>query len=98
MMYRRHAAQHSAKNFDNVAAKAEPNVGMTAAFFSMLQKLGIFAQAERENRRYNRVAKRERHSSSYSTFGLNGERAMARRRRQIANGSLRRENGLVANV
>lgn len=95
-MYRRHAAQHSAKQFDNIAANAEPNVGITAAFFSMLQKLGIFAQAERENRKYDRVAKRQRRNSMYSESGLNGERAMARRRRQIANGSLRRENGLVA--
>ena len=88
MMYRRHAAQHSAKSFDNIAAKAEPNVGITAAFFSMLQKLGVFAQAERENRRFTRVAKRRAKSSAYYANGLNGPRAVARRRRQIERGQL----------
>lgn len=95
-MYRRHAAQHSAKHFDNIASAAEPNVGITAAFFAMLQKLGVFEQAERENRKYNRIAKRARRSSTYFAAGLNGDRAIARRQRQISNGSLRRENGLAA--
>lgn len=89
MMYRRHAAQHSGKIADNIAAKAEPNVGITASFFAMLQKLGIFAQAERENRRYTRVAKRHSKHQNYYSAGLNGPRAVARRKRQIEAGQLR---------
>lgn len=96
MMYRRHAAQHSAKSFEQIATKAEPNVGITAAFFSMLQKLGIFEQAERENRRWNRASKRQNKHHNYAGYGLNGPRAVARRQRQIAAGSLKRENGLAA--
>jgi len=87
---------HSARTFDNIAATAEPNVGMTGEFFAMLMKLGVFASAERANRRYNRATKRHNRNSMYSASGLNGERAMERRRRQIAAGSLRAENGLVA--
>lgn len=88
MMYRRHAAQHSAKNFDNIASKAEPAAGITAAFFAALHKLGVFAQAEQENRRFNRLAKRRTKSSAYYANGLNGPRAVARRRRQIERGQL----------
>lgn len=88
MMYRRHAAQHSAKNFENIAAKAEPTAGITAAFFSALMKLGIFAQAERENRSFNRAAKRRVKSGAYYANGLNGPRAVARRLRQIQRGQL----------
>lgn len=89
MMYRRHAAQHSGKTFDNIAAKAFPAMGTLAAFFATLQRMGIFAQAERENRRYNRVAKRHAKSGAYYANGLNGPRAVARRRRQIERGQLR---------
>lgn len=89
MMYRRHAAQHSGKATSNIAAVANAAAGMTAAFFAALQKLGVFEQAERENRRYNRVAKRDRKSGEYYAAGLNGKRAVARRQRQIAAGSLR---------
>lgn len=89
MMYRRHAAQHSGKLAENIATKAEPNVGMTAAFFAMLQKLGVFAQAERENRRFNRARKRDAKSTAYYSAGLNGPRAVARRKRQIERGQLR---------
>lgn len=97
MMYRRHAALHSTKIFDNIAAVAGAAAsGVAGAAIAMLHKLGIIEQAERENRRYNRVAKRSRCNSAYSASGLNGARAVARRQRQIANGSLRRENGLVA--
>lgn len=96
MMYRRHAAQHSAKSFENLAEKVEPNVGITQAFFAMMQKLGLFAQAERENRQFDRAAKRHRYHNAYKDAGLNGPRAVARRKRQIAAGSLKRENGLAA--
>jgi hypothetical protein len=96
MMYRRHAAQHSAKSYDNIATKAETETGSLSQFFATLLKLGVFAQAERENRQHNRAAKRQKRNSMYSASGLNGERAMARRRRQIASGFLREANGLVA--
>ncbi len=95
MMYRRHAAQHSAKTFDNIASIAQVVVGMVAGFFETLVKMGVFAQAERENRRRTRYAKRWTKHHNYMGHGLNGTRAMARRRRQIAAGSLRAENGLV---
>lgn len=95
MMYRRHTAQHSAKMFDNIASAAQVMVGTVAGFFETLIKLGVFAQAERENRRINRVNKRNNRHTTYFANGLNGARAMARRRRQIAAGSLRVENGLV---
>ncbi len=95
MMYRRHAAQHSAKTFDSIASAAQSTVGTIAGFFETLIKLGVFAQAERENRRIDRVQKRHRYHTGYAADGLNGKRAMARRVRQIAAGSLRAENGLV---
>lgn len=95
VMYRRHAAQHSVRAFNNIASAAQSTVGTLAGFFETLVKLGVFAQAERENRRFNRVAKRQHRNSVYSESGLNGARAMARRARQIAAGSLTTANGLV---
>ena len=96
MMYRRHAAQHSAKGFDNIASEAESGKGSLADFFSKLIQMGIFEQASRENRRITRHAKRRQKNDGYYTNALNGQQAMARRRRQIASGSLKRENGLAA--
>ena len=98
MMYRRHAALHSAWQADNLVAQNDKasGHGTLEAFFATLMKLGIFAQAERENRKFNSADKRRHKNSMYSASGLNGERAMARRRQQIAAGSLRAENGLVA--
>jgi hypothetical protein len=98
MMYRRHAAQHSARAADNLVAQNDKasGHGTLEGFFAALMKLGVFAQAERENRRYNRAQKRWKYHASYAAAGLNGARAVARRRRQIANGSLRSENGLCA--
>lgn len=89
MMYRRHAAQHSGKIAESIADKAEPNVGISAAFFARLQKLGIFAQAERENRSFDRAHKRHAKATAYYSAGLNGTRAVARRKRQIERGQLR---------
>ena len=96
MMYRRHMAQHSARAAEHLVAQNDKQSGhgTLEGFFAALMKLGLFAQAERENRKFNRVDKRQKRNSMYSASGLNGERAMARRRRQIANGSLRVENGL----
>lgn len=51
------------------------------------------AQA-RMQRRYDRFMKRETKAQAYATVGLNGSRAVLRRQRQIAAGSLRAENGL----
>lgn len=96
MMYRRHAAQHSAKSFENISTEAKAETGSLAGFFSTLLKMGVFAQAERENRRHDRSRKRQNKHHNYMGFGLNGPRAKARRRRQIAAGSLRCENGLVS--
>lgn len=68
--------------------------GSLAQFFAVVSK-ALLDQAWRDNRRYDRVQKRERHHCSYSSRGLNGPRAVARRRRQIEAGSIRAENGLV---
>lgn len=66
------------------------------ALLGALIKNGIYEQAKRENRRRDRVARRYSHSARNAAASLNGKRAVARRLRQIAAGSLRVENGLVA--
>jgi hypothetical protein len=95
MMFRRHAAQFSAKSFENIATAAQTTVGAVSGFFETLIKMGVFAQAERENRRRTRQFKRYNKHHNYRGHGLNGARAMARRRCQIAAGSLTASNGLV---
>jgi hypothetical protein len=70
-----------------------PTKGPISQFFAMVSK-ALMDAAWAENRRYDRIAKRQKKHAAYIEAGLNGERAMARRQRQIAAGSLRRENGL----
>lgn len=77
---------------DNSASE-NASKGPLSQFFAMVSR-ALMDQAWRENRRYDRIAKCQKKHSSYMESGLNGERAIARRRRQIANGSLRHENGL----
>lgn len=91
MMYRRHAAQQPRRNAFVAAA------GVVAAAVShMLALAGVYDQAWRENRQRDRGIARARRHSTYQLRGLNGPRAVARRRRQIAGGSLTVANGLVA--
>jgi hypothetical protein len=80
MMYRRNAAltprpadKTVRQSFGAMAAQA---------VLDFLVSSGLIDRAERENRRRDRHIKRERRSQSYYVGGLNGERAMARRRRQ----------------
>jgi hypothetical protein len=80
MMYRRNAAQTprpadktTHMSFGQMAAQA---------VLDFLDKAGIINRAERENRRRDRHLKRAKRHSSYFTNGLNGDRAVARRRRQ----------------
>lgn len=97
MMHRAFAAK-SARTYANVVASAALGVKDMAAeaALAFLHKVGIYEQAMRENRRRTREFKRFNKSSNYCAVGLNGPRAMARRRRQIERGQLRAENGLVA--
>lgn len=96
MMYRVSAALRSAKSFKNIAMAAAKNIAETTgeAATALFVQLGIMAQAERENRRRNRYVKRWSRHVSYNNCGLNGARAVSRRRRQIASGQLRAANGL----
>jgi hypothetical protein len=48
------------------------------------------------SRAQTRMLKRDFKAKQYAAAGLNGKRAVARRQRQIAAGSLRLDNGLVA--
>ena len=70
-----------------------PAKGPLSQFFAMVSK-ALMDAAWAENRRYDRIAKRQKKHGAYIEVGLNGDRAVARRERQIAAGSLRRENGL----
>lgn len=66
-----------------------------------MSTLPMFLQAQiktivaRMRRQAQRADKHETKHAAFAIKGLNGTRAMARRRRQIAAGSLRVENGLV---
>jgi hypothetical protein len=97
-MYRPSAAAAFARNFMQRAVNAGTDALAVSAeaLMGALVKMGIYEQAMRENRRRTRTAKREGHSARNAIAGLNGKRAVARRQRQIAAGSLRVENGLVA--
>lgn len=98
MMYRPSAAMRSAKSFKSIATAAAKSIAEATAdtVTSLFVQLGIMERAERENRRRNRFMKRWTKHHNYAGHGLNGPRAMARRQRQIAAGSLRAENGLVS--
>lgn len=82
MMYRRNAAQTPRP--DRIVA------GGGASFLAMaahqvlgyLASIGLYQQAEREKRRFDRFEKRARKHTTYFAAGLNGDRAVARRRRQ----------------
>src|SRR4051812_43437932 len=96
-MYRASIARQSARAFKQISVDANKSIlemggEMLLAFF---QQSGIMSQAERMNRRRDRTISRYNRHYSYGCVGLNGHRAMDRRRRQIAAGSLRAENGLV---
>jgi hypothetical protein len=56
----------------------------------------ILAMQRRLARMHARFAKRETKAAQYAAIGLNGKRAVARRLRQIAAGSLTEANGLVS--
>lgn len=96
MMYRPTASARFARDFMQQAVNAGTNAIAIAgeALLGALVKMGIYEQAMRENRRRERTAKRYSWHARNAAVGLNGTRAMARRRRQIAAGSLRVENGL----
>jgi hypothetical protein len=98
MMYRPTVAVKAVREFARQAVAAGTNALAFAndAVFGKLIAAGIYDQAMRENRQFNRVQKRGNKHHNYMGYGLNGPRAMERRRRQIAAGSLRVENGLVA--
>lgn len=97
MMYRPSPSATAARNFVNTAIRAGTNALAIAgeAMLGALIQMGIYEQAMRENRRIDRTARRDGHSARNAEAGLNGTRAVARRCRQIAAGSLRVENGLV---
>ena len=92
MMYRRNAAQTprpadktTHMSFGQMAAKA---------VLDFLVSSGLMDRAERENRRRDRHLKRAKRHTSYFTNGLNGERAVARRRRQRLKIEARRAESL----
>lgn len=66
------------------------------SFAQILKAVGLYEAAWRENRRHDRRQKRWDKHNSWRRSGMacNGERERSRRRRQIAAGSLRVENGL----
>lgn len=88
----------SARSFAHIAANAAKSIAEATAdkVTELYVQLGIMAQAERETRRRHRFMKRHTHFARNAAAGLNGKRAVARRLRQIAAGSLRAENGLVS--
>lgn len=93
MMYRRNAAQTPRTEQISAASQMSFMDGVTAAVRAMLQT--VYEVAHRENRQRDRgIARKQRHTT-YQAKGLNGDRALARRRRQIAAGSLTASNGLV---
>lgn len=97
-MYRPSPSATAARHFLNVMKQAGTNALSFAhdAVMGALIKSGIYEQAMRENRRRTRTARRYSWHARNHTVGLNGKQAIARRLRQIAAGSLRVENGLVA--
>ena len=89
-MYRR-ALQASYRAIQLVAdsqlAGAVQDAGALLA--ASMQRLSMIQQAERVYRRWNRANKRLQKHTTFHASGLNGARAMQRRRTQIAAGSLR---------
>lgn len=66
---------------------------VTAAVATLFED--VYKQAQRENRQRDRGIERAIRHKFYRWEGLNGPRALARRRRQIVNGQLTFANGLV---
>lgn len=99
-MYRPTASAKFARDYLHQAVNAGTNALAFAgeALLGALIKVGIYEQAMRENRRRTRVSRRYNRSTAYANVGLNGPRAVARRLRQIAAGSLTAANGLVSEV
>jgi hypothetical protein len=90
MMYRRHAAQQPRRS--RIIAVAD---AVHTAVSAMLAIAGVYDQAWRENRQRDRLEKWQLKHSTFHARGLNGDRAVARRCRQIASGELTSANGLV---
>jgi hypothetical protein len=93
MMYRRNSAQTPRPAEHSIAAPGMWDA-VKAAVAAWLANTPLYDAAWRENRRRDRAEKRAKRHGVYFSAGLNGEAAMARRRRQIAAGSLKAENGL----
>lgn len=95
-MYRPSPSAKVARDYRQIMRDAGTNMLAIAgdALLGALIQMGIYEQAMRENRQRNRVSKRHRYNVGHMLD--NGTRSMERRRRQIAAGSLRVENGLVA--
>jgi hypothetical protein len=51
-----------------------------------LAAMGVYEAASRDNRRWNRIEKKRRQTSTYFAAGLNGSAALARRARQRVTG------------
>lgn len=100
MMYRPTAAAATARRFMRIAIDAGTNAIATVvdALKGAMISAGLYEQAMRENRQYDRAQKRFNWHQRARDTGLNGPRAVARRRRQIEAGSLRVENGLCQAV
>lgn len=92
MMHRPHAANRPGKMLQMM--RAIISLGGAKAL-DLLGKIGIYEAAERENRRRARQVKRWQKHTTYHASGLNGARAMARRKAQIERGALTAANGLV---
>lgn len=95
MMHRPSASARSARKGQNDGALMRAVLAGHMGFDALPSLLAgqikdIMARRERQQ---NRAVKRWRKSTSHG--GLNGPRAVLRRQRQIAAGSLRVENGLV---
>lgn len=82
MMYRRNAAQTPRPGSFSLTADKSFATMAAGKILEFLASMGVIALAERENRKWNRLHKRQRKHTTYFAAGLNGERAMARRRRQ----------------
>lgn len=98
MMYRPNPAAAAARRFSNIMKAAGTGALAFAAdaLLGALVSAGIYEQAMRDNRQHDRHNRRAGYSARNAAAGLNGKRAVARRQRQIAAGSLRVENGLAA--
>lgn len=95
MMYRPNPAQRP-RVAQSAAVAGQSFVSMAASqVLGYLASLGIIDRAERENRRRDRHIKRARRSHSYWAYGLNGARAVARRRRQRETGHNDQRAGYV---